>query len=607
MRASRVHAALACAAALAAAPAAHAAPPPVPAERALYEDGPSGRYLLERGWTTRADPRDVGLRAGWQRPGRAAGFRPVSIPNAFNARRLDARGNRSRVQWYRVRFSLPPTRRAAAWRLRFESVSVRADVWLNGRRLGSHVGAYLPFELPARGIRPGANELVVRVDGRESRLDIPPAGRPRGWWNYGGILREVYLRRAGPLDLDTPRVTAAPGRPVRFSATIRNTTRSPLPRQALLELTGPGGFAREVRLEPGGVVRAGEAARISGRFEIANAVPWSPARPALYVLRVRLPGGQVTTIHFGVREWSRDSRGRALLNGRPVSLRGASFHEEVPGRGGALTAADEDAIAADLAALGANAARQHYPPSPRLLEAFDRLGIVFWEQLPVWRMRGAQLRDRRVRAAAESRLREAILRDRNHASVMTWSVGDEILRADPAEERYIRECRRLADRLDGTRFLGIDASISPVERIPRYYRLLDAVGLSDYLGWYGGTSVDQLRPALDEVRARLAGVALLVSEFGAEANRRGPAREPGTYAFQSSFLDRTLTVLERTPYVNGWIVWLLRDYAVRPGWSGGNPKPSPPLSKKGLIDDRGVRKPAWEVVRRHFEAQPPPG
>jgi Glycosyl hydrolases family 2, TIM barrel domain/Glycosyl hydrolases family 2, sugar binding domain/Glycosyl hydrolases family 2 len=599
-------AAFACAAVVLLAPAGAGARAPVPAEGALYQDGPSWRYLLERGWTTRADKGDRGLAAGWQRPGFRSGFRPVEIPNAFNARDLTAAGQRSWVQWYRTSFRLPKAPRSASWRIRFESVNRRADVWLNGRKIGSHEGGYLPFELTAADLRRGDNELVVRVDGRESKTDIPPAGRDRGWWNYGGLLREVYLRRAGSLDLGDPQVVAKPGQPVSFSAVVRNTTRGRQPNRALLTVSGPNGFAKVVSATATGSVAPGRLGRIRANFEIPGAALWSPQSPALYELRVRLAGGQETTIHFGVREFTRDSQGRAYLNGRPLSLRGASFHEDLPRVGAALSAAGEDQIASQLTDLGADFARQHYPPHPRLLEAFDRLGIVFWEQLPVWRMRGtAELRSRRVRAVAENRLTQAILRDRNHASVMAWSVGNEILRGGAPEERYIRDSRRISDRLDGTRFLAIDKTLSPIDQVPDYYRLLDALGVSDYLGWYGGTSVDELPAALDAVRDKLPGVALFATEFGAEANRDGPASEHGTFGFQSDFLDRTLSVFDRTPYLNGAIAWLLRDYPVRPGWGGGNPHPSPPYSKKGLLDLDGSKKPAWEIVHRHFTAVAP--
>jgi hypothetical protein len=109
---------------------------------------------------------------------------------------------------------------------------------------------------------------------------------------------------------------------------------------------------------------------------------------------------------------------------------------------------------------------------------------------------------------------------------------------------------------------------------------------------------------LDRVHRQLPGVALFLTEFGAEANRAGPASRKGTYAFQSHWLDRQLTTVDNTPYLGGAIVWLLRDYAVRPGWAGGNPRPSPPFSRKGLLSRGGGKKPAWNVVRRHFLSVP---
>ena len=200
------------------------------------------------------------------------------------------------------------------------------------------------------------------------------------------------------------------------------------------------------------------------------------------------------------------------------------------------------------------------------------------------------------------RLRQTILRDRNHASVMTWGVANEIVRGGSAETRYLTQAKALVRRLDPTRFFAVDQTISPRTHLPAIFKKLDAFGISEYVGWYGHDSLSKVRPLLGSVHRQLPGVALFVTEFGAEANRRGPATQKGTYAFQSRWLDRQLTAIDNTPFLGGAIVWLLRDYAVRPGWAGGNPRPSPPFSTKGLIDRHGRHKPAWSVVKRHFAA-----
>jgi beta-glucuronidase len=145
--------------------------------KALYEDGPDGLYLLDGRWLYRADPRDDGLARRFYRRRTTAGWRPVRIPNAFNPRDFSQQSFDGSVGWYRKDFIAPQLNGALRWAFRFESVNYRARVWLSGRPLGSHAGAYLPFELPARAIRRGrVNRLVVRVDSRRRETDVPPRG-----------------------------------------------------------------------------------------------------------------------------------------------------------------------------------------------------------------------------------------------------------------------------------------------------------------------------------------------------------------------------------------------------------------------------------------------
>ena len=110
------------------------------------------------------------------------------------------------VGWYRRDFTIPAKAFASyvparfrSWIVRFESVNYRATVWLNGREIGSHTGEYLPFEFALKGLRPGVNRLVIRVDNRRDTGDLPPGNG--GWWNYGGINQEVYLRSVQTADM----------------------------------------------------------------------------------------------------------------------------------------------------------------------------------------------------------------------------------------------------------------------------------------------------------------------------------------------------------------------------------------------------------------------
>jgi beta-glucuronidase len=585
---------------------AHAAAP-TPSERALYEDGPDGRHLLDRGWTTRADTRDLGLRRGWQREGRRGGFKPVAVPSSFNARDLSDRSFRSRVQWYRLRFTLPDDESATGWAFRFESVQRTARVWLNGRELGRHVGAYLPFELPARGIRPGENELVVRVDGRMSGSDLPPSPPlPLGWWNHGGILREVYLRRLSGLDLSDLQVTTRVGDPARITVqgVVRNTTRAELPLAYSLSYSGPG--LSPVTVPSTGnpaTLRPGKSRRISTSFEVSAPRLWAPGDPALYELSVALAGGQTTRTHFGIREWSVSPEGHALLNGKRVSLRGAFLHEQTRRRGQALAPDDLAEIVRELKAIGADFARLHYPPHPALIEAFDREGIVLWDEVPVWRLRDREYASSRIRAAALDRVEDMVRRDRNHASVMTWSIFNESRRPGAGEAKYVRQAAKLVRKLDPTRLVGA----APVPQLghpfPLAYRNLDVIGVNEYFGWYGRTTAD-VRPELDRIHDRFPRQAIFITEVGAESNRDGPEDEKGTFAFQRSFMAAHLDVFDSTPYMNGVLVTILRDFALRPGWAGGNPKPDPPINHKGLFFEDGRPKPVAGLMRERYDAIP---
>src|SRR5215213_2090919 len=117
-----------------------------PRQKTLYRDGPSGRYLLDGVWYSRGDPGDQGQKLAWQKQSSTAGWTRASVPSAANAGDFSVASYLGTVHWYRKDFKAPSRALAHKWALRFESVNYRAKVWLNGRPLGFHVGAYLPFE-----------------------------------------------------------------------------------------------------------------------------------------------------------------------------------------------------------------------------------------------------------------------------------------------------------------------------------------------------------------------------------------------------------------------------------------------------------------------------
>ena len=137
------------------------------------------------------------------------------------------------------------------------------------------------------------------------------------------------------------------------------------------------------------------------------------------------------------------------------------------------------------------------------------------------------------------------------------------------------------------------------------YLVPEVLGLNEYIGWYSGPAPGRrqqrmLRQELAAARQRHPEQALVISEFGAEANRRGPVRERGSYAYQQRLLASDLQVFRSTPWLGGAVVWLLRDFTLRTDWRGGNPKPTPPFNSKGLVGYDGRRKPAFNLVAGEF-------
>jgi beta-glucuronidase len=245
---------------------------------------------------------------------------------------------------------------------------------------------------------------------------------------------------------------------------------------------------------------------------------------------------------------------------------------------------------------------------PLTLELADRLGILVWSEVPVYQMREALFNSARLRRQARGIVRALVTRDRSHPSVLVWSLGSEnTTRPGRGLTRYVTSATRLVRQLDPTRLVGLSLQGYPGIGKQTLYTKLDALGVSDYFGWYPGphgTAADQrsLGPYLDRLHSDYPRQALFVTEFGAEANREGPGTEKGTYAFQQDFLSYHVGVFAARPFINGAILSTLKDFHVKPGYDGGNPEPDPPVSHMGLVDLAGAPKPAFTTVKRLFAA-----
>lgn len=638
--------ALAAVAALAATPAFATAAPPKPAL-----SGPPKPIELRSGWEVRdlvtpptpvqpGPPPETSPSAarasGRPLPARAAQtggpWRPAKVPSAFEglARAPQFGGT---LKLYRLRFTAPDVE-DYGWAFQFEQVRRRATVSLNGRRIGISIDPYTPFQIPARGLRPGkVNTLEVLVDSRKDpRL-------PEGWWNWGGIVRPVSLVPIGAVhvsDLALMPSVRCTGPATGCTATLLvDGVLSKLPRRIARTVRGrtvhePATDFRPVlkvhlkapngKLTSHRVVLSGSpSGRRRQKIQIAGPPRpqlWSPDRPRLYDARATLHWGgavyQVEKRKLGFRSVEvRD--GVVRLNNRPINLRGASIHEDAPGRGAALSGFDMDTVVRELKELGANMTRSHYVLSEGLLNRFDKAGILVYNQAPVWqRDHGANLlRSPLDRSRAVAQVKRTVLASRGHASVIVQSVGNELTFTPdrrPASRRFMLDSAEVARDLDPLSLTAIDIKTRPWLPRQRTYESFDLIGINQYFGWYPWVEdFNTLEPFLNLMRGYYPKQALVMTEFGAEGRpdmAADPADVKGSYAFQTNHVARTIDLIDRLPFMSGAIHWTLREFEIFPGWRGGainGPGPNDNIRHhKGVLTYDGARKPAWRALRDRF-------
>jgi hypothetical protein len=578
-------------------------------------------FVLALSWPAAASgaaatPTRVELTSGWRlRVGGASAagasapgpWTVVSVPSVFDARPLP-RLYDGAVGTYALRFRGPAAVAGQKWVIHFERVRRIARVYLNGRLVGTHDDPYSPFDVPADGLLPGrTNSLRVVVDNRK------PRGRREPWWNWGGIDRPVWLEPRGRVHITNlfldPVLDHGVWR-VEVGGALVNDTGAPQTATISASVTSPSGTASAASVD--------EPVPAHGRTPIRFPVTvsgtpdlWSPDHPALYGAEVTTTVAGRTaeddTMRLGLRTIA-VSGGRLYLNGSPLVLRGAGISEDVPGRGDALTDADIAAYVEELKALGANVTRAHYPLDDRLLSKLDEAGILVWNEAPVIHA-DTKLRTAAGRTDSLSVLRRTLFATRNHPSVVVDAVANELSTSAgnlPGTRAYLTAAIAIVRGLDPGRPVALDILAYPGYPPQPIFRLFDVLGINAYFGWYPGRrtqplpGVDQLGAFLEETHARYPGQALVLSEFGAEAFRHGSATQKGTYEFQTSYLQQVLGTAMAEPFVDGAIYWTLRDFAVKPGWTGGPIPPSAPgntVFHKGLLARDGTPKPAFETAR----------
>ncbi|GAA3803282.1 glycoside hydrolase family 2 TIM barrel-domain containing protein [Streptomyces phyllanthi] len=361
--------------------------------------------------------------------------------------------------WYRKRFTLPERGGERHYELRFDGVYQNADVWLNGEHLGFHPYGYTSFayDLTPHLRHSGENVLAVRVDN---------SGRNSRWYSGSGIYRHTWLTVTGPVRI--------PLWGVHVSTPVVGERRSVARVEVSVANLGGRSSSASVRVsvrDPRGrvVARAEDAVRdvapdttadVRLDLPVRRAELWSPDSPSLYTAHaeVLVKGRVVDTVttEFGIRSLVWNGEVGFLLNGEPVEIMGGNVHHDHGPLGAVALARSEERRVEILKAAGFNSIRTaHNPPTPELLDACDRLGMLVMDELfDVWDT-GKNPDDYSVHFAQwwERDLTGTVLRDRNHPSVVMWSLGNEI--TDNTNGRRGAEMAARLRALDRTRPLTL--------------------------------------------------------------------------------------------------------------------------------------------------------
>jgi beta-glucuronidase len=542
-------------------------------------------------WDFRFESDGAGVESGW-----ADGFqggRPIAVPASWNDQFADERDNLGPA-WYQTLFDMPWAWNQKSVRLRFGSVNYLASVWLNGVHIGGHEGGHLPFEFEVTElVRPTGNRLVVRVDGQLAFDRVPPGnvtgdaidffdGRggnfPQGQFDFFpfcGIQRPVilYAEPAGGLrDLTVVTDLAGGDGLVRVRACR----------------AGEGEASARFRLRGHGADVVAEAQFSAETADCALDVPeaalWAPGAPNLYDLTVEVvEAGEVLdacSMPVGIRTIAVDGD-RLLLNGHPVYLTGFGRHEDFPVVGRGLLPA---LIVKDYALMewiGANSFRtSHYPYSEEMLGLADRLGFLVIAETPAvglfFREDGLERRNQLCRQY----VRELIARDKNHPSVVIWSVANEPHSKPPHAAPFFKALCDHARAIDPTRPVTLASFLGEGEDA---FGFCDVLSLNRYSGWYTqpgdlAEGARLLSAELDAIHRRFTG-PLILTEFGADAISGMHAQPPEMFSeeYQAEMIARYIEVLRSKPFAAGEHVWNMCDFKTSQG-----------VGRPGALNHKGV-------------------
>jgi beta-galactosidase len=524
------------------------------------------------------------------------------------------------VGWYRKTFTVDQASSSQRVLIEFDGVYMNSEVWINGTSLGTRPYGYSSFEydLTPYVTFGGTNVIAVRVNNNQ------PNSR---WYSGSGIYRNVWLTTLNPVHVpysgvfvSTPTVSSGSAT-VSVSTDVQNQSTGATSVTATATILGPGGATVTSADSAATTVAANATSTIGQTLTVSSPQLWSPTSPTLYQVRVDLKvGGAIVDTYvtsLGFRTPTFDANTGFSLNGQNMKLRGVCLHHDLGALG---TAVNYRAIERELQimkAMGANAIRtSHNPPAPELLDIADRLGLMIMDEaFDTWtQTKTANDYGNYFTAWAQRDIQDMVRRDRNHPSVILWSIGNEVGGSTTATATSLKNW---VLAMDGTRPItwasnkmgGPHVSEGDDRNVAA---LLDVVGYN-YASYAGDYDADHSAHPTWK---------LMGSETTAAVRSRGIYHTPASTITrmtsmsnadrQCSSYDNEATGFGNTaefsysydndrPFVAGSFIWSGFDYIGEPTPYSSYPSKS---SYYGIVDTAGFPKDVYYFYKSRWTTDP---
>ncbi|CUX25099.1 glycoside hydrolase family 2 protein [Clostridium sp. C105KSO13] len=471
--------------------------------------------------------------------------------------------------------------------LEFLGAAMIADIYVNGQLLAHHEGGYSTFRVNITDVLSEENTVVAALNNEDNTTCYP---QKADFTFYGGLYRMVNLIVVPTVHFELD-YWGTPGIKVTPQVDLDNH-RAVVTAEAWVSAEAPVTFTV-----------AGQTQTVSSAWKHAQAVfvienvhLWDGLNdPYLYTAEASLESGDKVHTRFGCREFHIDPQEGFFLNGRSYPLRGVSRHQDFKDAGNALTMEHHKKDMDIILELGATTLRlAHYQHTQEFYDLCDENGLILWAEIPYITKHMAD-----ARANTLSQMKELVIQNYNHPSIVTWGLSNEITAASPVNDDLLENHKLLNDlchKLDSTRPTTM-ANVFMLETDSPILGIPDINSYNLYFGWYLG-ELEQNDEFFDEYHEKYPDRVIGFSEYGADANPQyqSSAPEKGDYteSYQAVYHEHMLQMIEKRPYLWATHVWNLFDFAADGRDEGGKHGEN----QKGLVTiDRKVKKDAFYLYK----------